>query len=121
MFRDRIMRKSLIIFGVLLLLSFGVYQLVRIKRVSKTDYTVFNSRRLDGKIIRVSTSGGLSFFKLDNADEKYSFMPIAVESNKDKLFHIIAAPGDSIFKMPYSDTLLLTHKGHKYYYTFNKF
>lgn len=115
------MQKVLILFGIVILLSFGVYQLIKIKRVAKTDYSAFNSSKLDGKIVKISVSGGLTFFKLDNVDRKFSFMPIAVEVNRNKLFHIIAEPGDSIIKMPYSDTLLLIHKGHKYYYNFNKF
>ncbi|MFZ5939519.1 MAG: hypothetical protein ACOYXB_03000 [Bacteroidota bacterium] len=120
-FKDGIMQGILILLGFILLLSFAEYQSRRIKREAKSDFAVFNSKRLDGKIIKVSYSSGLMYFILDNTDEEYSFSPIEAESNKDKLFYITAAPGDSIFKMSFSDTLLLIHKGQKYYYTFYKY
>ena len=121
MFNERTLLKYLIIFGVFVLIPFGVYQLTSLQRLAKSDYIVFNSNKLDGKIRSVSISSGLSFFKLDNEDVRYSFSPLAVESNKDKNFSSIATIGDSIFKKPFSDTLVLTHKGQMYYYTFSKY
>lgn len=115
------MRKFVIIFGVLFFLFFGAYQLVRLKRIAKTDYSLFNSKKLEGKIVNISYSGGLSFIELDNMEEKFSFMPVPLSINKDKFFYLIAEPTDSLLKMQNSDTLILVHKGHKYFYTFNKF
>jgi len=122
MFEKRKILKYLIIFGAVLVLPFAIYhEEVSIKREAKIGYKIFNRSMVDGKIIKISSSNGLSYIKLDNADTEYIFMPRKTVINNDRNFYLTAKVGDSIYKMPYSDTLILTHKWQKYYYTFTKF
>jgi hypothetical protein len=114
------MQKYVLIF-VIILTCFGIYQVIKLKHVAKTNYPFFNNKELAGKVIEVRSQEGLTYFKLDNLDKEYSFIPVSVKANKAKLFNKIAVPGDSIFKNPHSDTIILLHNGQRYYYTSYEF
>jgi hypothetical protein len=114
------MWKYILVF-IVLITCFGAYQIIKLKHMKKTNYPVFNNKKLEGKIIDVRMQNGLTYFKLDNLGKEYSFIPVSIKASKAKLFDKIAEPGDSIFKMPHSDTIVLKHKGEKYYYTSYEF
>lgn len=119
--RKKTLKYLIIIFGAILLVSLAIHEEVSIKREAKIGYKIFNRSMVDGKIIKISSSNGLSYVKLDNTDTEYIFMPRKTIINNGRNFYLTAKVGDSIYKMPYSDTLILTHKWQKYYYTFTKF
>jgi hypothetical protein len=109
------MQKYFLLFVVLFFLVLGSYQLIRLKTRGRTSYPVFKIKNMEGKIIDIKIRDGLTFFRLEN-DTQYSFIPVSVELNKNKLFDKIAEPGDSILKKPFNDTIILIHKGIKYRY-----
>lgn len=110
-----------IIVGVIWVISMGTFQSIRLHREAKSGYPVFNSKKIEGKILKYGVSGGLYFIKISNIDEELTFSPITLEIDSGKSFFDIAKPGDSILKKAYGDTIILIHDGEKYYYLFDEF
>lgn len=78
----------------------------------------FNAANLQGKVTYVTKVDPSEFFVLDNVDWEYSFTSIVGGASENKIFTDIAAVGDSIVKLPFSDTLTLYKRDSKQYFKF---
>lgn len=76
----------------------------------KNDFQKLYFSGLRGKIVSLYSSSGGDRFQLDNSGIEYRFFPIVGSLNHEKGFSITAQIGDSIFKEPSSDTLVLIKK-----------
>lgn len=90
------------------------------KKVLK-DFDLFYSSFLNGRITKVDKYSRGAIFKLNNSSTKYTFYPDTDKNlNEGEIFQYLAQPGDSIYKQPFSDTLILIKDDKTYLYTFKK-
>ena len=88
---------------------------------SKNDFKKFNEARLSGLIEYVTIKHHGDCFKLQNDLSEYVFFPEpAINQDSVLIFSHLARKGDQVSKIPYSDTLVLTNNGKKYFFLFKQ-
>ena len=81
-------------------------------------YITFNAAIFKGEITYVNKVDPAEYFVLNNLDNEFSFTSIPNENSDNKQFTDLAAPGDSIIKTQFSDTLILIKKQTRKLYKF---
>ena len=103
------------------LIIFMVFHTINVKERGKKEFRQFYSSELDGVIVSMHASVGGVYFKLNNTNKEYNFVPLIGEENKNSTFYHTAEKGDRIVKPAYADTLTLITEDTVYKYTFEKF
>ena len=109
------MKKPYLVAAALLVfISFNIWNHVRVKEKGKRESELFYTSAINGKITNVSASAGAVYFKVENREEKYMFIPTPVSGKKEERFSAFATRGDSISK-PANAMYLKLYKGGKVY------
>ncbi|SFG67556.1 hypothetical protein [Pontibacter chinhatensis] len=115
------MKKPYLVAAALLVfISFNFWNHVRVKEKGKRESELFYTSAINGKITNVSASAGAVYFKVENSEEKYMFIPTPVTGNQKKRFSAFATKGDSISKPAYATYLKLYKGGKVYTFSFSK-
>lgn len=115
------MKKSYLVAAALLVfISFIIGYTNSVRERGKQDSKIFHTSTINGKITYVSANVGAVYFKVENREEKYMFIPTAVSGKVEERFSAFATKGDSISK-PANAAILKLYKGDREYkYKFNK-
>ena len=88
------------------------------KGKGKRESELFYTSAINGKITNVSANVGAVYFKVENSEEKYMFIPRPVSGNQKEWFSAFATRGDSISKPAHATYLKLYKEGKVYTYSF---
>lgn len=115
-------RKKRIIIGIVLFLTLGIFFGSKLQsEVFENDFNRFYSGDLSGRIIYVDKFSRGVRFSVNNSSTLYTFYPISYKQfGKIAIFKFVAKEGDSIVKMPFSDTLFLIKHDSLYKFAFQK-
>ncbi|MGN7824854.1 hypothetical protein ACTJJB_32320 [Chitinophaga sp. 22536] len=88
---------------------------------NKRNFDAFYSADINGRIINIGYSSGITYFMLDNSNARYGFAPEVFDYDHYMSFEDSAKVGDIIIKPAMSDTVRLIKGTHTYLFTFRKY
>lgn len=104
-----------------ILIGFGIWTQVKMKRTAATLFKEFNAATIDGTLEEVGYFSKSTAITFDDG-KVYVFLPYTnTLLNKNKVFEQTAKKGDRVIKPAFSDTLYLySASNQKLKYTFAK-
>jgi hypothetical protein len=86
------------------------------------NFNYFDTSNINGRVVKIHYHNGFRLFWMDSLEKEFDIrFRIYGHGMYDEstMFETLAKPGDSVKKRPFSDTLLLIHKNHYYFYRFD--
>lgn len=114
------MKKPLIFVCVLsLFISWSIWATRYFDKKAIEDFHLFNESSIKGVLTDIS--GSSTGVHITVNDSSFTFWPLETMIRGERKFYQWAAPGDSIVKLAYSDTLFLHKNDRTYHYLFRKY
>lgn len=85
---------------------------------AQKKYLTFYKTDMKGTLTYLDGSAGVTHFKIEGNDSMFFFTPKCIDYHV--CFELIATKGDLITKPSKTDTLILSHQGNLYRFTFKK-
>ena len=114
--------KRILIFIILpLMVVLSIYSQIKGREQGKLFFSVFNQAKVNSKIQKVEVAHkGVRLILVDG--QEFVFFPYTDKVlNNGNIFDRIAEKGDSVIKLPYSDTIYLFKDKEVLKYTFHQY